>query len=267
MGTALITGATSGIGREFCWQLSNAGNDLVMVARNRGRLDALADNIRRVNGVNVEVLVADLAEPDDLEQVCRRLAVRPAGDTESEGEELPSSVDLLVNNAGFGFESQFLDDDFDRQLYGLDVMVRAVMATCYYGGRQMRSAGRGGIINVSSVAADTGMGPYSAHKAWVRAFSEGLYEELSGTGVNVTVVMPGLTHTEFHDRSGGKNYYGQAVEALWMTPTQVVKETLAALERKQPLVTPSLRYKAIYHATRIAPRFLVRAIVSKLPHA
>ena len=265
MGTALVTGATSGIGREFCWQLSNAGNDLVMVARNRGRLDALATNIRRVNGVNVEVLVADLAEPDDLAQVCRRLAVRPVETPDS--EELASSVDLLVNNAGFGFDSSFLDDDFDKQLYGLDVMVRAVMATCYYGGRQMRSAGRGGIINVSSVAADTGMGPYSAHKAWVRTFSEGLYEELSGSGVNVTVVMPGLTHTEFHDRSGGKNYYGQAVEAMWMTPHQVVKETLEALERKQPLVTPSLRYKAIYHATRIAPRFLVRAIVSKLPHA
>jgi short-subunit dehydrogenase len=178
MGTALVTGATSGIGREFCWQLSNAGNDLVMVARNRGRLDALATNIRRVNGVNVEVLVADLAEPDDLAQVCRRLAVRPVETPDS--EELPSSVDLLVNNAGFGFDSSFLDDDFDKQLYGLDVMVRAVMATCYYGGRQMRSAGRGGIINVSSVAADTGMGPYSAHKAWVRTFSEGLYEELSG---------------------------------------------------------------------------------------
>ena len=265
MGTALVTGATSGIGREFCWQLSNAGNDLVMVARNRGRLDALATNIRRVNGVNVEVLVADLAEPDDLAQVCRRLAVRPVEAPDS--EELPSSVDLLVNNAGFGFDSSFLDDDFDKQLYGLDVMVRAVMATCYYGGRQMRSAGRGGIINVSSVAADTGMGPYSAHKAWVRTFSEGLYEELRGSGVNVTVVMPGLTHTEFHDRSGGKNYYGQAMEALWMTPHQVVKATLEALERKQPLVTPSLRYKASYQATRIAPRFLVRAIVSKLPHA
>lgn len=257
MGTALITGATSGIGREFCWQLSGNGENLVMVARNRGRLEALATNIRRVNGVEVEVLVADLAEPEDLAMVCRRLSE----DTESE-----SRVTTLVNNAGFGFGKPFLDDDFDHELYGLDVMVRAVMATCYYAGRQMRRSGEGAIINVSSVAADTGMGPYSAHKSWVRAFSEGLYEELAPTGVMVTAVMPGLTRTEFHDRAGTDAYGGDVPDALWMSPTKVVKETLAAVERRQPLVTPSLRYKAVYHAARVAPRFLVRAIVGRLPH-
>lgn len=261
MGTALVTGATSGIGREFCWQLAGAGNDLVVVARNRGRLDALATNISRVHDVSVEVMVADLAEPDDLAKVCTRLT--------QDAPELPgrSPVTLLVNGAGFGFGTTFLDDDFDRELYGLDVMVRAVMATCYYAGRAMRDRGEGAIVNISSVAADTGMGPYSAHKAWVRAFSEGLYEELRGTGVMVTVSMPGLTHTEFHERAGGEAYYGRAPELMWMTPTQVAKETLEAVKRGQPLVTPSIRYKTIYHATRIMPRFLVRAVVNRLPHA
>lgn len=228
-----------------------------MVARNQGRLEALAANIRRVNGVKVEVLVADLAEPEDLAAVCRRL---------SEDDGAADRVTTLVNNAGFGFGKPFLDDNFDHELYGLDVMVRAVMATCYYAGRQMRRNERGSIINVSSVAADTGMGPYSAHKSWVRAFSEGLYEELAPSGVMVTAVMPGLTQTEFHERAGTPSYGGSIPQALWMTPTKVVKETLAAVKRGQPLVTPSLRYKVVYHATRLAPRFLVRAVVNRLPH-
>lgn len=257
----MVTGATSGIGREFCWQLAGAGNDLVVVARNRGRLDALAENIARVHNVNVEVLVADLAEPDDLAKVCTRLTQNAP---EQPGQ---SPVTMLVNGAGFGFGASFLDDNFDRELYGLDVMVRAVMATCYYAGRTMRDRGEGAIVNISSVAADTGMGPYSAHKAWVRAFSEGLYEELRGTGVMVTASMPGLTHTEFHERAGGEAYYGRAPELMWMTPRQVAKETLEAVKRGQPLVTPSIRYKTIYHATRVMPRFLVRAVVNRLPHA
>lgn len=261
MSTALVTGATSGIGREFCWQLAGAGNDLVLVARNGGRLDALAENIARVHSVNVEVLAADVAEPEDLAKVCNRLT---QNDPDQPGK---SPITTLVNGAGFGFGTSFLDDDFDRELYGIDVMVRAVMATCYYAGRAMRDRGEGAIVNISSVAADTGMGPYSAHKAWVRAFSEGLYEELRGTGVMVTVSMPGLTHTEFHERAGGEEYYGRAPEMMWMTPNQVAKETLAAVKRGQPLVTPSLRYKTIYHAARVMPRFLVRAIVNRLPHA
>lgn len=227
-----------------------------MVARNEGRLEALATNIRRVNRVDVEVLPADLAEPDDLARVCRRLSV----------DRTQDRVTTLINNAGFGFGKSFLDDDFDQELYGLDVMVRAVMATCYYGGRQMRQFGDGCIINISSVAADTGMGPYSAHKAWIRAFSEGLYEELAPSGVMVTAVMPGLTRTEFHDRAGSDAYGGAVPSIFWMTPAQVVRESLAAVGRKQPLVTPSLRYKAVYHAARIAPRFLVRTIVNRLPH-
>lgn len=261
MGTALVTGATSGIGQEFCWQLASEGHNIVLVARTKDRLRALAENIARVHGVHVEVLPADLAEPEDLARVCTRLT--------QTGPEVSgkSPVTILVNGAGFGFGTSFLDDEFERELYGMDVMVRAVMATCYYAGRTMRERGEGAIVNISSVAADTGMGPYSAHKAWVRAFSEGLYEELKGTGVTVTATMPGLTHSEFHKRAGGEAYYGQAPEVMWMTPDQVVRETLAAVKREQVLVTPSLRYKAIYHTTRVMPRFLVRTVVNRLPHA
>ncbi len=280
MKTALVTGATSGIGQEFCWQISNGGNNLVMVARNVERLEALAEKIRRVNGVNVEILPADLGQPEDLAAVCRRLSWDGHPEAEPETTRGIRSrlsrraarskidlqpVDMLVNNAGFGSAKSFLDEEFSTDLHALDVMVRAVMATCYYAGRQMRDAGQGQIINISSVAADTGMGPYSAHKAWVRAFSEGLHEELKGSGVSVTAVMPGLTRTEFHSRTGAASHEG-ASNLMWMSADQVVKESLAAADRGQALVTPSLRYKMVYHTARVAPRSLVRAVMSKLPH-
>lgn len=280
MGTALITGASSGIGREFCWQVAAAGHNLVVVARDKERLEALAHNIRRANQVEVEVLAADLADPEGLADVCLRLSAHglesPAATiTNFDGEQtldyLPlvdegelQPIGLLINAAGLGSERPFLDNDFDSELYGLDVMVRAVLATCYSAGRAMRSRGRGTIINVSSVAADTGMGPYSAHKAWVRAFTEGLAEELRGSGVTATAVMPGLVKTEFHQRAGAD--FSHAPELAWSSSKKVVEQSLAAARRGQVLFTPTLRYRALAGLQRVAPRSLVRKVTRKLPH-
>ena len=252
MGTALVTGATSGLGKEFCWQLAAAKHNLVMVARDRRRLEELADQLRQVAAVNVEVLPADLAEPEQLARVCHRLAQ----------DERP--VGLLVNNAGFGLGKPFLENSLDRELYGMEVMVRAIMATCHFAGRAMVDRGRGAILNVSSVAADTGMGTYSAHKAWVRAFSEGLAEELRGTGVTCTVVSPGLVRTEFHKRLG--NDMSHVPELVWSTPEQVVSEALMAVRRGKPLVTPTPLYKVTNWLSRVAPRALVRRVTKLLPH-
>lgn len=280
MGTALITGASSGIGREFCWQLATAGHNLVVVARDQERLEALAHNIRRAKQVEVEVLPADLAEPEDLANVCLRLSAHgleaPAAtitnfDDERTLDHLPlidegdlQPIGLLVNAAGFGSGRPFLDNDFDSELNGLDVMVRAVLATCYYSGRAMRARGRGTIINVSSFAADSGMGPYSAHKAWVRAFTEGLAEELRGTGVKATAVMPGLVKTEFHQRADAD--YSAAPALAWSSPKTIVEQSLAAARRGQVLFTPTLRYRALGGIQRIVPRSLVRKVTRKLPH-
>ena len=168
----------------------------MIVARTKQSLDDLAERLRQVAAVRVEVIPADLGEPADLARVAARCALRHPGHDQSEVPLAP--IGLLVNNAGFGLGKSFLDGDFDRELYALDVMVRAVMALSYEAGLAMRERGHGAILNVSSIAAELPGGTYSAHKAWVKAFSESLANELKGSGVTVTALCPGLTHTNFH---------------------------------------------------------------------
>lgn len=271
MGTALVTGATSGIGEEFCWQLAAAHHDLVVVARTVDRLEPLAERLRQVAGIHVEVLPADLADPADVERVARRLGeggLRDGGRTTPpsthEDPAAPAPIGLLVNNAGFGLGVPFLDDDLAHEERALDVMVRTVMVLSHAAGRAMVARGRGAILNVSSVAADTGMGTYSAHKAWVRAFTEGLAEELRGSGVTATAVSPGLTHTRFHEAASVD--VSAAPAWIWSTPEQVVTAALDAVRSGRVLVTPTPLYKVTAELTRLAPRGLVRSVVRHLPH-
>ena len=188
MGTALVTGATSGIGEEFCWQLAAAGHDLVLVARREDALRALADSLANVAGMRAEVIAADLSTDEGCGRVAARLDV--GGPADRDKPDL-APVDLLVNNAGFGLGTAFLDNSLDNEMNGLNVMVRAVMTLAHHAGISMRSRGRGAILNVGSVASRTGAGTYSAHKAWVVAFTEGLAAELTGSGITATVVCPG----------------------------------------------------------------------------
>ncbi len=265
MGTALVTGASSGLGEEFCWQLAASSHDLVLVARRREVLESLAGRLRAIAGVGVEVIVADLSRPEGVEQVARRLDVQ-RGDRSG-----LAPVGLLVNNAGFGLGAPFLDNTIEREQEALDVMVRAVMVLSHRAGRAMLSRGHGAILNVGSVAADTGMGTYSAHKAWVRAFTEGLAVELAQVGertgarVTSTVVMPGLTHTNFHAASGQD--LPATPEWIWSTPEQVVAAALDAVRRGRVVVTPTALYAVVGTIARVAPRSLVRGVLRRLPHA
>ncbi|MCA5892028.1 SDR family NAD(P)-dependent oxidoreductase [Isoptericola sp. NEAU-Y5] len=253
MGTALVTGATSGLGLEFTWQLATARHDVVLVARDTERLEQVAAQVRAAAGVRVEVLSADLSVPDDVARVAERLAV--TGDEDGDDRR---PVGLLVNNAGFATAQRFVGGDLDVELKALDVMVRAVVQLSHAGAGQMRSRGRGAIINVASVAALTAGGSYAAAKAYVRTFTEGLAVELKGTGVTATVVCPGFVHTEFHDRAGID--MGTVPEVGWLTAPAVVSEALADVRRGVVISTPSARYKAASALLRVLPRGAVRAV-------
>jgi len=245
MGTALVTGASAGLGLEFAWQLATAHHDLVLVARDEERLTRLARQLEAAAGVRAEVLVADLADRAQVDGVADRLR----------SDEDP--VGLLVNNAGFGLAQRFVGGDLAREEQALDVMVRAVMVLSHAAAGAMVARGRGAILNVGSMAALLASGTYSAHKAWVRSFTEGLAVELKGTGVTATVVNPGWVHTEFHARGDidTSAYPGFA----WLDAQDVVADALAAVRRGSVLTTPSLRYRTAAGLVRVAPRSAVRA--------
>ena len=260
MGTALVTGATSGIGEEFCWQLAAGGHDLVLVARSEATLHQLAERLHAYAGINAEVIVADLANPDQLARVAERLDVGGA----EVGASALKPVDLLVNNAGFGLGMSFPDNDLDAELYGLDVMVRAVMVLSHHAARSMRVRHRGAIINTASVASRTGAGTYSAHKAWVVAFTEGLSEELRGSGVTATAVMPGPVRTEFFTKAGVD--MEEMPGAFLATPEEVVTAGLDAVRRGKVLVTPTVPAKVGMALMKFAPRSLTRRVMRAVPH-
>lgn len=286
MGTALVTGATSGLGEEFCWQLAAGGHDLVLVARREQVLEALADKLRNVAGVGAQVIAADLSTPEGVAAVSRRLDVggqdgpcgtdgdpggargtegacrgtRGSAGGTGDGPERP--VDLLVNNAGFGLGRAFVDNSVANEERGLDVMVRAVMVLSHHAARSMRSRGRGALLNIGSVASRTGGGTYSAHKAWVVAFTEGLSEELAGTGVSATVVCPGPVATSFF-ANAGIDLGGRLAVA---TPERVVADALQAVRAGRVQTTPTLTYKAAMAAMKLAPRALVLRAMRFLPH-
>jgi short-subunit dehydrogenase len=250
MGTSLITGASAGLGAEFARQLAARGDDVVLVARTTARLDDLARELTALHGVRAEVITADLSQSAGVERVAERLM----------SAEQP--IDLLVNNAGMGLGRVFIRNDIAAELAALDVMVRAVLRLSHAASAAMVSRRRGAIVNVSSVATWLGSGTYAAHKAWVTSFTEGLAGELRGTGVTVTAVLPGLTHTEFHERAGIARY-DNAPPGSWLSAEYVVRKTLRASDRGRVLVTPSARYATIAWVARAAPRSWVRAVTRR----
>ncbi len=242
--TALVTGATAGIGHEFCVQLAARGHDLVLVARDEARLEAVAEVLRADYGVRVEVLPADLGDPARVAAVAARLADRDR------------PVDLLVNNAGFGLKRRFLDNPIEAEVQMLDVLVTAVLRLSHAALGPMTERGHGGIVNVSSVAAFLPRGTYSAAKAWVNSFSAWAHTEYAGQGVTVMALCPGFTKTEFHQRMGVSR--GSAPSFLWLDADRLVREALEDLDAGKAMSIPSKRYKVIARLSRTAPRSLLQ---------
>jgi len=234
---ALVTGPTAGIGLEFARQLAAREHDLVLVARDEERLETVADELRTTYGVSVEVLPADLTDRAALETVEARLAdsTRP--------------VDLLVNNAGFGLKGRFLDNTVEQEQAMLDVLVVAVMRLTHAALAPMAERGRGGVINVSSVAAFLPRGTYAAAKAWVNSFSEWAAHEYRSSGVTVMALCPGFTKTEFHQRMGVR----RGTSWLWMEPEPLVARALSDFDEGRTFSIPGAQYRAIVALTKVIP--------------
>lgn len=245
---ALISGPTSGIGAGYARRFARDGYDLVLVARDAERLTRLADEVKSAGG-NVEVLPADLSDAADRQRVCDRLA---------------AGVRVLVNNAGFATSGDFWNTDPALLQSQLDVNVTAVMHLTRAALPGMLDAGAGTVINIASVA---GLVPgrgstYSASKAWVVSFSEGLSVGLQGTGVSVHAVCPGYVRTEFHARAGID--MSKSPSFMWLEVDDVVNQSLADIARGKVISIPGLQYKAIIAAERMIPRTLMRAVTKRV---
>ncbi len=224
--TALVTGASAGIGREFARQLAPRCSDMILVGRRQDRLDALAAELNE-HAVSSTLLSVDLAEEAGLARVVE--AVDAAG-----------PLDILVNNAGFTIIGAFDELPLAKQRTMLAVHIDATIALCHAALPAMKAARRGQIINVSSMVAFTpykDVAVYGGGKAFISNFTGSLNVELEGSGVTAQCLVPGFTHTELHDREAFDHYDTPEVPAeFWMEATDVVSESLAALASGAPLV-------------------------------
>ena len=228
--TALITGASAGLGAEFARQLAAQGFNLILSARRRERLDELAASLKDTTS---EILVADLAQSAGIQAVADCLASQP-------------DLQLLVNNAGFGIQGLFMKADPLK----LDAMAQVHMTATILLTRAvlpgMVSRGHGDIINVASMAGFLPLRSvlYGTSKAFLIAFSQSLDLELTGTGVHVQALCPGFTHTEFHDVQGTGEHNRRSIPSIfWLTPEQVVRHSLKDLPRHKVVSVPGLHYQ------------------------
>lgn len=250
MATALVTGATSGIGNAFARALAARGDDLVIVARNTERMAEMAERLQRMHGITVECITADLGVRADLDRVAERI------------EDPARPLDMVINNAGFGIHSRLLDRDVDTQKHAMDVMCFAVLVLSGAAARSMKERGHGRIINVSSTSAWIVAGNYSAIKAWVLRYTESLAVELRGTGVTATALCPGWVHTEFHDRAGISAT--NLPEIVWVDADQLVAEALRDADRGKVVSIPTLKWKAAIAVAQYGPQSFIRWFSGKL---
>ncbi|GAA3759087.1 SDR family oxidoreductase [Microbacterium kribbense] len=237
MATALVTGASSGLGAEFARQLADRGADLVLVGRNQDGLDAVAAQVRARSRA-AEVLVADLLDPTALAAVTARLTdpARP--------------VEILVNNAGFGLPLDFERNDIDAEVAHLRLHDEVPMRLTHAVLAPMLARGHGRILNVASIAAFMPRSTYGAVKRWLVSFSCWAHVTYAPRGVTVTVVCPGFVHTRFHERLGLPPGQEGIPGMLWLQAPDVVRVALRDLARGKAVSIPSLRYKI---AARLLP--------------
>ncbi len=244
---ALVTGASSGIGESVAHKLGKAGVGMVLVARRKDRLDAIAAQYP-----NVEVLVADLTTQSGLDAVISRM----------QSVSLPL-IDLVVNNAGFGTSGAFVDADPQRFSNEISLNVNALTRISHEAIRQMQPRGRGFLLNVSSVASfqpGPELAVYAATKAFVTSLTEALHEELRGSGIRVTALCPGLTRTEFQSVSNTSGLESAFPDFAWMSADDVARDGLRAVADGKAICVPGLVNKSLATVSTFTPRGLARRI-------
>ena len=250
-GTAVVTGASAGIGEAFARRLAGRGHDLVLIARRKDRLDRLAGELSKEHGVAAAVIPADLAIDGGVSLVEERVR---QGD-----------VEVLVNNAGFGTVGEFAELPLDRELEELDLNVRALVRLTHAALASMVPRRRGGIINVASTAAFQPLpynATYAATKAFVLHFSDAVHEEAREHGVTVTCLCPAPVRTEFQQVAGIDESRMPAL--AWMSVDAVVEAALSAMRAGRAIVIPGALNAMMAQSARMAPRFVVRRIAGSM---
>lgn len=234
---AIITGASAGIGAEFARQLAAQGVNLILIARRKEKMEALAQELRAKHAISIDIIPADLSKPDELAQVESTLSGLP-------------DIDLLINNAGFGVTNRFYEGDPGPHFDMLQVHVTASVRLTRSILTGMVARQHGWIINVASVAAFLPYGSvlYPSTKAFLVSFSQALAHELSDTGVRVQALCPGFTYTEFHDVVGLNR--SMAPKFMWLPAKRVVSTSLNALTHGHVIVVPGWQYRCIVALAR-----------------
>jgi short-subunit dehydrogenase len=250
--TVLITGASSGIGLELARCFAADKSNLILVARNRDALETLAAELRLEHGINVEIIIADLSQPESPQKVFSEL--------QSRGRP----VDVLVNNAGFGLHGQFMDLPLLRQLEMIRLNISALVELTGLFLPGMVSRNRGGILNVGSVAGfvpGPQMAVYYATKAFVLSFSEALHEELRGTNVRITNLCPGPTESNFSQVA--RSHHKRKAQAKKMSAGKVAQIGHHDYRIGNHLSMPGVTNKLAVLAPKILPRAVVRRLIGR----
>ena len=244
MALAVITGASSGIGKEFAFQLAQRGYDLLIVARDEDRLRQVGEASFKQYGVTYTTLKADLSRIEEIKKVTAILSNE-------------KSIDFLVNNAGFGLNKAFHKSSSEEEKALLEVLVTAPMLLTQAVIPKMLENKKGYVINVGSVAAWITSGTYSAAKSWLHSFTESMYAQYSNKGINFSTVAPGFTKTEFHQRANIN--MNTMPKWLWLEDKRVVLEAIEGVLKNKSLVVPGFQYKTLKILADLMPRASIRS--------
>ena len=253
-GTALITGASAGIGRALADEFARNGHDVILVARREERLREACDDLEDGFGIEADYVVQDLADRAGREALLESVADR--------------RVDYLVNNVGIGTQGHFLDTDLDTELAQLELNVATPIHLTKRLGPAMRDRGAGGVLNVASSAAfqpGPFMAVYYATKSYLLSFSEAIHQEFRRDGVTVTALCPGPVDTDFQDRAGNTHTPIGSPGGFprWLSPERVARTGYDGLLAGKPIAIPGLEYKLLWRVARVAPRPVVRTLAAR----